>query len=449
MTFRSLRWRVQQGHVLMILIFLPLAGWLIYHLVLEERLAHVDRQLALTAARIASEETEPPNALVPDTIWYRVVDENNQTIAESSQAPAITIPAESDTDRTEAIWVNEQRIVSLSNNEGRRLLIGMPQAEVYLGLEYWTLFAITVTVLFGILALVMGWWFAGKSLAPIQRFSETAGRMSRSKEYEAIDLADTYHELQELGEVLNETFASLHHSLSQQRQLTADASHELRTPLATILLEAESALRRERSPEEYKERIENSLAAANHLKQLVDGLLLLARSDSDQPILNTSPTELNELIDEAIQLIQPQADKRHTKIIPQLVHVTLTVDAERMKQVIVNLLANAIQHGGQAIHVHLNLEVQDGNAILRVEDNGRGIPEELLPRLFDRFFRGEASRSSTKGNLGLGLAICQTIVEAHGGTISAGPSKLGGACFTVSLPVGGGLPISIPMCACT
>jgi len=244
----------------------------------------------------------------------------------------------------------------------------------------------------------------------------------------------TAPELRQLGMVLNDAFERLHHSLEQQRNLTANASHELRTPVS-LLLELASALRVERTPEEYQERLTVALDATQHLAHLIDGLLILARSDAGLLQYEMEELRLDELVSDVVKIMSRKVGEQNVEIRVELAPVRIHGNGESLRQVLINLLDNALEHARGLTHVSVSLDQQEKTVRLIIADDGIGIAPELMPHLFNRFFRGEAARTSNaKGHLGLGLTICRTIVEAHAGTIRVARSAQGGASFLVELP---------------
>jgi heavy metal sensor kinase len=280
-----------------------------------------------------------------------------------------------------------------------------------------------------------GWWLTGHAIRPIARISATAGRISGGNLAERIDLAEADNELGQLAAVLNSTFGRLEAAFSQQRQFTADASHELRTPLAVIISEAQTALARERSSAEYRETLEGCLSTAQQMRRLVESLLQLARFDAGQERMKREPFDLSEVARQCVSLVRPLAEQRRIKIESNLAATPCSGDPDRISQVITNLLANAIGFNREAGEVRITVGAQDSKALLRVQDTGQGIPEEDLPRIFERFYRVDKARSSVQGRTGLGLAICKAIVDAHGGTIEVSSVRGGGSTFAVRLPL--------------
>jgi heavy metal sensor kinase len=240
--------------------------------------------------------------------------------------------------------------------------------------------------------------------------------------------------LAELATVLNSTFDRLEAAFERQSRFTADASHELRTPLAIVRSHAELALSRPRSPEEYREALAASLRAACRMTALVESLLTLARADAGRLELARVPVDLRRVVEEGMGLLRPLAGQKEVSLSSRLERAEVSGDPLRLSQVVNNLLSNAVQYNrtGGAVTVELGEEGEE--VVLKVADTGRGIAPEDRQHLFERFFRADRARGRDSGGCGLGLAICKSIVEAHGGTIGYDSLAAQGSVFWVRLP---------------
>jgi heavy metal sensor kinase len=285
------------------------------------------------------------------------------------------------------------------------------------------------------LGLVGGWWFSSRAMRPIAAITAIAETISVTNLSTRINVESTATELEQLANVLNRTFDRLQSAFERQGQFTADASHELRTPLSVILSQAELVLSRPRSGEEYQKGFEVCRQASLRMKSLIDSLLLLARFDSGEPEVEWQPVELDRLGVDAVELLQPLAEERHVTMRCQSEPVTVEADPEQLYQLITNLLTNAIRYNRTDGRVDLEIASDGRFAIIRVIDTGVGIPPGELPRIFDRFYRVDKARSRAEGGCGLGLAICQTIVETHHGQISATSLPGSGTTIEVRLPL--------------
>jgi heavy metal sensor kinase len=308
--------------------------------------------------------------------------------------------------------------------------IGAEQAELRrLG---WLLFTAGAGVL--LLGLAGGWWMATRAIRPIQDISTTAAKISAGDLSQRIETGEAESELGQLAGVLNSTFARLDAAFAQQKQFTSDAAHELRTPVSVILTQIQSALTRERSGPEYRETLEACQRAAQRMRRLIESLLELARFDAGQQPLKQMPFDLAAVARDCAELVQPLAEERGVVIFSELPEAKCQGDSERVGQVVTNLLTNAVNYNRRGGEVWVRTRLINGSVELSVADSGPGIPEEHLPKIFDRFYRVDTARTSAQGRSGLGLAICKAIVEAHGGSIAVANRSGGGAEFSVRLP---------------
>ena len=298
-----------------------------------------------------------------------------------------------------------------------------------------TVWSLTVVgglvLLFGIAG---GGWLVSRAIRPVEEISATAVKISAGDLSQRINVAETESELGQLAAVLNSTFARLETAFAQQKQFAADAAHELRTPVTVILTQTQMALARERDAAGYKQTVEACQRAAQRMRKLIESLLELARFDAGQEVLKRMDFDFGKTVSDSVELVQPLAGERGVKIFSELAPMTVTGDAERLAQVVTNLLTNAIQYNRSGGEVRITLARQSDLAVLTVADTGQGIAPENLPRVFERFYRADASRTGAD-NAGLGLSICKAIVEAHGGTLEVASEQNRGTTFIVRLPV--------------
>jgi heavy metal sensor kinase len=282
--------------------------------------------------------------------------------------------------------------------------------------------------------LMGGFWFSGRAIKPIAAISAAAAEISLSNLSRRIDVSGTETELTGLARTLNQMIDRLESAFSQQVRFTADASHELRTPLAVILSHAELALDKSRPAHELRETIETCRRSALRMKSVVESLLTLARFDSGELQLECRPADLSRITGECARLLRPLADKRRIKMELDLESAGLVADPDRISQVVTNLLTNAIRYNHDGGSVAVTTRSSASDVILSISDTGIGIGPEHLPHIFERFYRVDKARSRKDGGIGLGLAICKSIVEAHGGQIAVTSSEQGGTQFEVRLP---------------
>jgi signal transduction histidine kinase len=279
-----------------------------------------------------------------------------------------------------------------------------------------------------------GWSLTSRAMRPVDDISLAAMRISEGNLSERINVSDTDSELGRLAAVLNSTFARLEASFAQQMQFTADASHELRTPLAVIISEAQTTLARKRGGAEYRESIGVCLNAAQQMRRIAESLLQLARFDAGQEPMRPNALDLAENARVCVDRISPLSKERDIKIRCDLRRAETFGDADRVDQLVTNLLTNAIHYNKPNGDIVVTTGTENGDAVLRVTDNGQGIAAEAAGHVFERFYRVDKSRSRIEGRSGLGLAICKAIADSHGGSINVS-SELGtGTTFIVRLP---------------
>jgi two-component system OmpR family sensor kinase len=237
-------------------------------------------------------------------------------------------------------------------------------------------------------------------------------------------------------ENISEALTARHRSETRVRQFVADASHELRTPLASIRGYAELTRRsREVAPPDIAHAMSRVESEAGRMTALVDDLLLLARLDAGRP-LESAEVDLTRLAVDATSDAHAAGPRHRWQLDVPDEPVVVLGDGPRLHQVLTNLLANARTHTPPGTTVRISLRQQTNCAVLTVCDDGPGIPGELMPDVFERFSRGEQSRSRTAGSTGLGLAIVAAVVAAHHGRIVV-ESRPGDTVFTVELPIHG------------
>ena len=318
---------------------------------------------------------------------------------------------------------------------GQCVLVGRslaPELAAMRRLALWLSAAGAAVLLLG---LAGGWWVATRAIRPVEAISGTAAKIAGGDLSQRINTADTDSELGRLAGVLNSTFARLEAAFAQQARFTSDASHELRTPVSVILSQTQTALSRERTSPEYREALEACQRAAQRMRSLTESLLQLARLDAGQEPMKRERLDLSRVAGECVELVRPLAAERGVQIHCELPPLECLGDAERISQVVTNLLTNAIHFNRDQGEVRLSARAEGNLALLTVADTGQGIPAEDLPHLFERFYRADQSRSRIQGRNGLGLAICKAIVDAHGGTIQVASQPGAGSTFTVKLPL--------------
>ncbi|MHB9075012.1 MAG: heavy metal sensor histidine kinase [Desulfobaccales bacterium] len=286
-----------------------------------------------------------------------------------------------------------------------------------------------------LLATVGGWVLARRALKPVDEMTQTARRISGEYLAGRLQETGTGDELDWLAKTLNDMLGRLDESFRQTRQFSADAAHELQTPLTILKGEIEVALRSPRSPEEYRRVLHSSLEEIDRISSLVEGLLLLARSDRGVLRLDLKHLNLQELLEEVGEQMRPLAENQAVCLDYGFVEpASIQGDREHFKRLLVNLIDNAIQYTPAGGRVTLSLRCDGKWAQVGISDTGMGLTEDEQEQIFHRFYRAAEARSQRGGGAGLGLSIAQSIAEAHGGRIEVESTPGQGSTFTVSLP---------------
>ncbi len=283
-------------------------------------------------------------------------------------------------------------------------------------------------------ALVAGYLVAGHLLSPIKKIIAKAKSISADRLDERLPIVHAFDELGELSQTLNAAFDRLERTVETMRRFTSDAAHELRSPVAALRTEAEIALRKPRSNEEYKAVVETTLAETIRLGELVDQLLTLSRHDAGVEERLTDEVPVGALLLDVVSRFQAVAKAKGVNIVATSIQECLVNGHDvQLSQLFFNLIDNAVKFtpAGGRVEVSMGLAMKE--ALISVRDTGIGIESEKLPKVFERFFRADNAREHHRGT-GLGLSICKSIVDVHGGTIKVVSQEGQGTTFFVKLP---------------
>jgi heavy metal sensor kinase len=276
----------------------------------------------------------------------------------------------------------------------------------------------------------------GFGLLPLRRLSEAVSRVSERDFRLQFDDTHLPRELQPIVERLTQTLTQLQRAFAREKQAAADISHELRTPLAALLTTTEVALRKPRAPEEYRELMQDCRETGLQMSQLVERLLALARLDARVDTLRMQEVDAAALTEQCAALVRPLAEARGLKL---SVHrdgpAPLAADPDKLREVVTNLLHNAIEYNRPEGSVHVKVQRANGHLCLEVRDTGIGISAEARERIFERFYRADPARHAEGMHAGLGLAIVKGYVDLMGGKIEVESVEGQGSTFRVELPV--------------
>lgn len=313
---------------------------------------------------------------------------------------------------------------------------GQEQAEadaLFLARQVWFI-TLSALLALGVAAAVAA-GMAGQFLRPIRAIGRHVGRLAVGDLSARLTDPAGQDELGQMMRDQNRLAETLEQAQKHERQWVSDSSHELKTPLAVMQAQIEAM------QDGLRPMNAGSLAtlhgAVTRLARLTDDLAVLARGDESAPLAQMSALDLGDLAGQAALDMTPRMERAGLTLTLDLADTALPIrgDAQRLRQVLDNLLDNALHYTRAPGRVVLRCRAEEGHALLTLEDSAPAPPDPDLPRLFERFTRVETSRSRAHGGSGLGLAICHSLVLAHGGQIAALPSDLGGLCIRITLPL--------------
>jgi signal transduction histidine kinase len=294
--------------------------------------------------------------------------------------------------------------------------------------------AFTAAIFASLVALVLALFLSYQLLRPVRELTQAAQNLAAGDLSQRVPVRGD-DEMATLANTFNQMAASLQLAETRRRALTADIAHELRTPLAVQRAHLEAL-----EDGIYDLTLESLKPIEEHnhlLTRLVEDLRMLALADSGQMDLVRTPTDFLGLVTRVTARLEPQAGERQIQIQPSLDESCpqLSLDAQRIEQILHNLLDNALRYTPDGGLIRVQLSVSSDQCLLTVHDNGPGIPPEELSRIFERFYRADKARSRADGGTGLGLSIARSIAQAHGGNLTAANHPNGGAIFTLTLPL--------------
>ena len=355
--------------------------------------------------------------------------------------PLTVNSASSDSVKKELLDDGNRLLVTVKvfqSKEGHLFLIesGGPMAPIETILTR-LLFSLLLGVpVVALVAVGGGLLLVGRALAPVVQIAQSAEQISLHNLNERLLVTKTGDELEHLSLALNRMIVRLSEALEHNRRFLADASHELRTPLAALRGEMESVVEQTRTLPELSDRAGSALEEVDRLARIVDALFAISRLDAGESQQEWSRFDLAALAASTTEQMSLLAvDKGIAVACNVQGKVTVEGDRSRIKQVVVNLLDNAIKYTPSRGTIDLNICSHDGKAVIEVVDHGIGIPASALPHIFERFFRVDKARSRDAGGAGLGLAIVKSICAAHGGKVDVESAEGKGSRFRVELPL--------------
>jgi len=435
-------------------------GGAFYILISNWLLGQSDSTLSATAAQVSAtlqgadliddgllkfqfnDPDEPTDAFLQERKFFiRLINRRTGQIVESSASYEVAVSSQallpSASYETLRSAGTSMRVYSYPFDEGDySLQVGVSLEEVnatQAQIMRLTALAVLISIVLG---GGTGLFLANRALVPIQAITRTAQQISERDLSKRITRPLVDDELGQLAQTFNTMLDRVEGAFQRQQHFTADAAHELRTPLSIMQTGIDVVLSQARDAAQYRAALEAVQEEVQRLTSLTVGLLTLARADSHTLTLNREVTDLSLLINTVIDQVTAVAEQKQITIQREIVPcLALNMDEGRIIQLALNLIENAVKYTPEGGAVTVIVSQTGDTVSLSVADTGPGIPPEYLPRIFDRFYRTDRSRSRDQGGVGLGLAIAQHIAQLHGGEINVWSQVGVGTRFTVTLPV--------------
>ncbi|GAC1421976.1 MAG: ATP-binding protein [Ktedonobacteraceae bacterium] len=380
----------------------------------------------------------------------RILDTKGHLLRETAASTTLQVPSVSVTQALQGTpWQGnvttttgqQVRLYSMALTEGGTHIavvqVGESLAQLNAALHSVFLELVLIAPCILLLGALGSYWLASRAFVPIDRLTRTTRQIQAGDLHQRVPVPRTRDEVHRLATTLNEMISRLDEAFRRQRRFVADASHELRTPVAVIRSMTELALFEGMTPQEYKQLLGNINSEAERLGHLISELLALARSDEGKTVLELEPVRLDQLVEGIVANAEILAMEHNVLLHVQAAKpVTVIGDEARLIQALINVLDNAIVYSNEGGLVTISVEQKENTACLTIRDTGIGIAPEHIPHLFERFYRVDPARVRTDGNSsGLGLAIVEWVIHAHGGSITVESQVGQGSSFLITLPL--------------
>ena len=297
-------------------------------------------------------------------------------------------------------------------------------------------FALILLPALAVVMILLSYQFVRRTLLPVRRITDIVKEIREEADLSRrVDLPDGRDEIYHLADTFDQLLSELQEAFARERQFTSDVSHELRTPAAVILLQSEELLSDPSLSEPQREQLEAIRKKAGDMSAMISQLLLLSRADQGRQVLQKEPLDISELTLMTAEEQQLLADEKHISIVTDIEPgIVLPADESFFIRLLVNLISNSIAYGREGGTTKVSLHREEQEAVLAVADDGVGIDGKDLPRIWDRFYRADASRGDSSHS-GLGLSIVKWIAKEHGGEVAVESEKGRGSTFTCRFPL--------------
>jgi heavy metal sensor kinase len=317
---------------------------------------------------------------------------------------------------------------------GELVQVGAPLDDMYRTLRSIARLLWVVLPVGLLISLIIGYQLTSISLKPVRRLTKTASAMGSDDLGIRLPLPKAKDELFDLTQTFNSMLDRLEDAFSRMKRFASDVSHELRTPLTVLRGEAEFALRKERKNEEYKESLRAVLKESVQMGAIVEDLLLLARAQAGHIAMQWDKTQSKHFYAQIIDALEPIAMMKNVSIITDNADFELECSQHFLQLAVKNILLNAIKHSHEGGRVEVTTESNADGFVITVRDYGVGIDPEVLPFIFDEFYRADTARNRSLGGVGIGLSLAKALVLLHNGRIEVSSKPGDGSEFRIFIP---------------
>jgi len=441
----KLQYQLNAAFTTLLIVIMAVTGFVIYSLILDLLIQDEERQLEqkgellvgiLNEEYNSDKNMQEINAFLKDQDLQLILyDRDYQQVLYTTMPQKVIqgfLLNNNIADENEELWEYgnnkyvTSKILFYPKRTGMELILLTPLKDLQIVQQDFIMRLLIVFLVGAIAAVILSSFLTNKLVTPLSRLKRQLKKIEK-RQFDDIERIKATGEIKEVEQSVFEMADELQRYMKSQQAFFQNASHELKTPLMTIQGYAEGIRDHVFAAEDKEKGLEIMVTEVNRLKTIINEMILLAKLDSEQSIYQTAEVNAKVLIkqvaDRALPLINERGIALHYEVDPAII---LTVDEEKMLRALLNITFNGIRHA----HSQVNITIGKKNRLttLTIEDDGQGIPEDLLPHIFHRFVKGK------NGETGLGLAISRAIIEQSGGKITVGKSELGGAKFVITFP---------------
>jgi two-component system heavy metal sensor histidine kinase CusS len=406
--------------------------------VLADKVAAVRADLSAPGGTsVVAEQLKSTRAGERAAYWVRVLDSTNHLLVETPGMSTVLPASVFVEGKKPADFHSAGRLFSLVSSDHQtaadhfKIQVAQDRTADEQFIKQFAMLLAAVLALGAAAAAIIAWSVTHRGLRPLGAMTRALKRVGPKQLHERVTGIGWPREIQPLAVAFDDMLARLEDSFVRLSQFSADIAHELRTPIGNIRGEAEVALTRSRSAEEYREVIESTIAECQHLGHIVDNLLFLARTEAAEGYLQRASFEGRPAIEKIAAFYEPLADEQKLTL-RCAGEANFFADEMLFSRALSNLVENATHHTPAGGTIEISIADRGAHSEVSVQDTGAGIPAEHLPRVFDRFYRADASRSSE--GVGLGLALVKSIMDLHGGSAQIESEAGRGTTVTLIFP---------------